>query len=80
MSNDEIEKHDLKKKQQQMILNESPKLGLFPQSPNPLNPKFEVNQVAQFNYKDEKKKQFKKLAKVKKIVIKRIRIKFDMPI
>jgi hypothetical protein len=28
----------------------------------------------------KKKKQFKKLAKVKKIVIKRIRIKFDMPI
>jgi hypothetical protein len=28
----------------------------------------------------KKKKQFKKLAKVKKIAIKRIRIKFDMPI
>jgi hypothetical protein len=50
-----------------MILNESPKLGLFPQSPNPLNPKFEVNQVAQFNYKDEiKKNNLKNLLRLKK--------------
>ena len=34
------------------MLNESPKLGLFPQIPNPLNLKFKVNQLTQFNYKD----------------------------